>query len=184
MMRASLVAGRNPMTVLMVTGGLVVGAAVGCTDTPPAGGRTNAPPQGACPTAHALQEVYVPMVDNAMLADRTMSAVHFVPGGAELNALGVRRLMRFASILKSYGGTLHYDGPEAEESLRARRVEQIKSFLVASGLEPTQFDVRTGMAAAPGMGGVEALAIRKDTRGPGDTKITAGTGGAGGAAGK
>ena len=52
--------------------------------------RLNAPPQGQTDRPSQLQEDYVRMADNAMLADRSMSAVHFVPGTNELNSLGVR----------------------------------------------------------------------------------------------
>ena len=134
--------------------------------------RLNAPPQGQPPAAHAMQEDYVHMVDNALLADMSMSSVHFVPHRAELNALGVRRLMRYASILKVYGGTLRYDGPEPDQELRENRLEQIRGFLAASGLEPDQFEVDQGMAGGAGMAAAESVDVRKATRGPGDVEVT------------
>ncbi len=164
----------DQLAAAVAVGGWIL-LATGCAVPPPT--RTNAPPQGQSPTQHRLHEHYIRMTDNALLADMSMSAVHFVPRTAELNALGVRRLMRHASILKVYGGTLRYDGTEADRELRKDRVEQIREFLVASGLEPDQFDVEQGMAGGSGIAATEALGIRKATRGPGDLKVTSGSGG-------
>src|SRR5688572_4073256 len=79
--------------------------AAGCSEH---GERLNAPPQGHTCFQHESQERYVPMTDNAMLADMSMSPVHFVPHQSELNGTGMRRIKRYAEIMKIYGGTLHY----------------------------------------------------------------------------
>ena len=157
------------LTAAVAVGSCVL-IAVGCANPTPS--RLNAPPQGQAHDAHRLQETYVPMVDNALLADMTMSSVHFVPQTAELNALGVRRLMRCASILKVYGLTVRYDGSERDQELRQKRLGQIEAFLVASGLEPDQFAVEHGLAGGEGMTTIEAVAIRQATHGPGDIEIT------------
>ena len=165
-------------TVAIIVAGCVL-VASGCAERP-ALSRSNAPPQGQRTTANPLQENYVHMVDNALLADRSMSSVHFVPQSAELNALGVRRLLRYASILEVYGGTLCYDGTEPDPDLRENRIEQIEAFLVASGLEPDQFDVEQGFAGGSDMSAMEATLIRAATRGPGDVEVTGEAAGGGG----
>lgn len=129
-----------------------------------AASRVNAPPQGATDRPHALQEPYVFMADNAMLGDMNMSSVHFVPHQAELNSLGVRRLKRFASILDIYGGTLRYDGAEADPQLRAARMQKVSDFLVDAGIQKDRFNVTEALAGGAGMAGTEALMIRVNTR--------------------
>jgi hypothetical protein len=126
--------------------------------------RLNAPPQGVTDRPHELQEPYVFMVDNAMLGDMNMSSVHFVPHQAELNSLGVRRLKRFASLLDIYGGTLRYDGAEADPQLRAARMQKLSEFLVDAGIKKDRFNVAEALAGGRGMAGSEALLIRVSTR--------------------
>jgi len=123
--------------------------------------RLNAPPQGASERPSDMQDNYVRMVDNAMLAERSMSPAHFVPGSAELNALGVRRLNRYATLLKVYGGPLHYDGLEDDEELAEQRVDKIEQFLTAAGVGPDNFTVDVAVAGGRGMRGVESSEVRR-----------------------
>ena len=136
----------------------------GCETQDEGNSRLNAPPQGAADRPHVLQEPYVFMVDNAMLGDMNMSSVHFVPHQAELNSLGVRRLKRFASLLDIYGGTLRYDGVEADPQLRAARMQKLSEFLVDAGIKKDRFNVAEALAGGVGMAGGEALLIRVNTR--------------------
>lgn len=128
--------------------------------------RLNAPPQGASAHPHEMQENYVPMTDNALLADMSMSPVHFVPHQPELNGNGVRRLTRYASILKTYGGTLHYDGLDDAEPLAKARIARMEEFLTAAGLERDRFSVALGVAGGAGMRATEAIAARDASSGP------------------
>jgi len=133
----------------------------GCAD--PTVGRMNAPPQGHTAHKNPLADTYVHMRDNVLLADMSMSSVHFVPHSMELNSLGVYRLKRYAAILKVYGGTLRYDGAETEEELKANRMGQVRQYLVACGLDADQFEVEAGMAGGAGLKGTEAVNVRKAT---------------------
>lgn len=147
-------------------------ALVGCTcvDGPPAD-QMNAPPQGTAPTGSRLAENYVAMTDNALLNDASVSSVHFVPRTAELNALGMRRLTRMAEILKVYGGTVYYDGTESERDLRKDRMDKVKLFLVACGLDAGRFRTEQGLAGGAGIDANEAAITREATRGAGDVLI-------------
>jgi hypothetical protein len=138
--------------------GLVFGMTA--CNTPPSD-RLNAPPQGNTDRPHEQQDNYVRMVDNNLLAERSMSPVHFVSSTAELNSLGVRRLKRYATILKVYGGPLHYDGVDEEEELAKHRVEQIKQFLVSAGVGPDHFTVDVAMADGRGIRPSEGSEVRK-----------------------
>lgn len=137
--------------------GWMLGGA-GC-GRPPA--RLNAPPQGHSEQPHALQEPFVHMTDNALLEEMSVSPAHFVPHAAELNALGVRRLKRYATLLKVYGGTLRYDGTDEPESLVTQRLERVKGLLIAEGVEPTRFDLAAGLAGGSTMNAKEAITIRQ-----------------------
>jgi hypothetical protein len=156
----------DPMRPKMSNGGWTVVAAVlsatvllaGC-ETPP--DRLNAPPQGQTDRPSELQDNYVRMVDNALLNERSMSAAHFVSGSAELNALGVRRLKRYATLLSVYGGELNYDGVEDKPELSEQRVYQIEQFLVTSGVGPDFVSVGVGPAGGRGMRAGECLEIRE-----------------------
>lgn len=146
--------GRRVMGAMVLCGMLLWG---GCQDPDC---RLNAPPQGNSERPHPLQDQYTYMNDNALLAEMSMSPSHFVPGRAELNALGLRRLTRYAELLKTYPGTLHYDGPEPEP-LAGQRQESIRSFLADAGVDPNSFQVERGMAGGAGMRAEEAAAVRE-----------------------
>jgi hypothetical protein len=130
---------------------------VGCYEP---SSRLNAPPQGESPRPHPLQEPYVYMVDNAMLADMALADIHFVPHSAELNSLGARRLDRYAALLELYGGTLHYDAGTSDSELINARIGRMKDFLATTGIASDRIDVDEGMAAGRGLVSVEAIVIR------------------------
>lgn len=137
-----------------------LGAAVilaGCHES---GERLNSPPQGASERPHEMQDTYVYMHDNAMLAEMSMSPTHFVPNRPDLNALGLRRLMRYAELLKEFGGTLNYDGVDDPEALSKERMERIHAFLAEAGVDPNSFKVGLGLAGGTGMRGTEGSGIR------------------------
>ncbi len=125
--------------------------------------RLNAPPQGYSERPHPMQDTFAYMVDNALLEDMSVSAVHFVPHQAELNALGARRLIRYVSILQAYGGKLRYDGIEDSAELAAGRLDEVKAFLLAEGLEPDRVELVRDLAGGRGMNAAEAILIRETT---------------------
>jgi hypothetical protein len=130
---------------------------VGCYEP---SSRLNAPPQGESPRPSSLQEPYVYMVDNAMLADMALADIHFVPHSAELNSLGARRLDRYAALLELYGGTLHYDAGINDAELVNARIDRMKDFLATTGIPSDRIDVDEGMATGRGLNSIEAIVIR------------------------
>lgn len=134
-----------------------LGLLAGCTEP---GQRLNAPPQGATERPNKMQDQYVYMNDNAMLQEMSMSSVHFVPHRPELNALGMRRLSRYAELMKEYGGTLHYDGVKDPDALADGRKDCIRAYLVSSGLEPGSFNVERGISGGDTFRASEASTIR------------------------
>ncbi|MBP7933231.1 MAG: hypothetical protein KA354_01170 [Phycisphaerae bacterium] len=125
--------------------------------------RLNAPPQGTSENPSALQDGYVNMTDNALLEDMSVSSAHFVPHTAELNALGVRRLNRYAEILKIYGGTLRYDELDGSDEMVKQRMDRIKGMLTSNGVEADKIKVVQAMAGGPGMRAGEAIVARESS---------------------
>ena len=123
--------------------------------------RLNSPPQGASDRPSPMAEQYTFMNDNALLAEMSMSPVHFVPNRADLNGSGLRRLNRYIELLKQYGGTLHYDGVSDPEALAKERMERIRGYLAQAGVDAKSCPVELGLAGGTGMRGTEASEIRK-----------------------
>lgn len=153
-MRSTLSSVRFAFFVLALTGALLAGCAKPTE-------RLNAPPQGASAYPSSLQRNYTPMVDNAMLSDMSMSGIHFVPHQSELNANGVRRLQRYAQLMKTYGGTLHYEGFSDDDTLATARIENISDFLASAGVDRSEFKVELGMAGSRGGRAAEGQQYRE-----------------------
>lgn len=125
--------------------------------------RLNSPPQGSTESPSPLQDDFVSMTDNAMLEDMSVSGAHFVPHTAELNSLGVRRLNRYAEILKIYGGKLRYDGLDDPDEMAKQRIDRIRGMLTANGVEADKFEVVQAMSGGPGLRANEAIIAREST---------------------
>lgn len=119
--------------------------------------QANAPPQGYGSEHPVITEYYVYHNDQGMLADRCIADIHFIPHTTDLSATGLARLERYAELLATSGGTLHYDTMITDEILLAGRLETATAFL-AEVLPSTQsIEVVRGMAGGPGMTGQEAI---------------------------
>lgn len=121
--------------------------------------RLNAPPQGHSQNVSDVHEPYHYMVDNAMLADMSLADIHFVPHTDELNSLGLRRLDRYGSLMKIYGGTLHYETDIVEKDAISRRLQHVMDYLAGVGIEKDRIGVQTGLARGRGMGGEEGIVV-------------------------
>ena len=133
-----------------------VGMAAGC-DMPGAE-RLHAPPQGYDSTPNLSAQLrYSTMVDNAMLAEMSVSDIHFIPNTARLNSLGARRLERYAVLLAGYGGTLRYDSTLDDEEIDEQRMQHVHEFLTAAGLRPEQVEVVRDIPGGTGMTATEAV---------------------------
>lgn len=164
---------RSLGSIMLLTAGFVPFVGIGCNEPEK---RLNAPPQGHTEYPSNLQCMYVPMTDNAMLSDMSMSSVHFVPHQSELNSTGVRRLQRIVEIMKIYGGTLHYDGVSDDKDMSKARVNRIEDYLVDAGLERGKFKVEVGLAGGAGMSAQEATVaekslMAKESAGSGDPSL-------------
>lgn len=132
----------------------------GCQDPP---SRLNAPPQGPSSRTHEMQNQYTYMNDNALLAEMSISPVHFIPNRPDISGVGYRRLTRYAELLQQYPGTLYYDGLTDPEPLAAERMERVRAFLAEAGVDPNLVKVELGVAGGQGLRGSEAVAVRNYT---------------------
>jgi alkanesulfonate monooxygenase SsuD/methylene tetrahydromethanopterin reductase-like flavin-dependent oxidoreductase (luciferase family) len=153
--------------------GVVAVAAAGCAG--PAE-RLNAPPQGWTSHQADMQQHYVYMTDNTLLAEMDVTDVHFVPHSAALNSLGARRLDRYAALLKDSGGQLNYDTELEDGKLIQQRIASVKEYLTAAGADPAKITVAQGPAGTAGMSAEEAIVAHdKATAGfPADKQSTSG----------
>lgn len=144
----------------------------GCASPP--GERLNSPPQGWSSRPNTMQDHYVYMVDNAMLSDMHVSDAHFVPHTAALNSLGARRLDRYATFLKEYGGTLYLDTKLTEASEVDARLAAIRQYIEAAGVDLSAVKVETGLPSVASMSAEEAAAAYDKVTSPDDTKKSGG----------
>jgi hypothetical protein len=133
-------------------------ALAGCNETAK---RLNAPPHGTPAETSDLQGTFTYMVDNAMLADMTVTDNDFYPHRKMLNSLGEQRLSRFASLLDAYGGSLRYSTDHASDSgLVNDRLASIREFLTEAGIDTRSQIVTRDMAGGEGIEASEAILIR------------------------
>jgi len=130
---------------------------VGC-NTP--GKRLNAPPHGQPYETADTQGTYIYMTDNALLADMTISDVHFLPHRALLSDLGLQRLSRLASLMEAYGGTIRFSTELTDEDLIAQRTTTIVDLLAEAGIDTTREVVVRAMPGGRGMSATEAILIK------------------------
>jgi hypothetical protein len=107
-----------------------------------------------------MQGTLTYMTDNALLADMTVSDMHFLPHRAQLTDLGQQRLSRLASLLDAYGGTIRFNTALTDEELITKRTETIVDFLSEAGIDTTREVVKRDMPGGEGMQATEAILIK------------------------
>jgi len=143
----------------------VAGLLAGCAGKPAA--RLNAPPHGVEQSAEEdlkprMEGTFAYMADNALLADMTVSDMHFLPHRDQLNTLGEQRLSRLAQLMEAYGGTVRFSTNEEDQGLIDRRTETIRSFLAEAGIDTSKEAVTRDLPGGRGMQATEAMLIRAE----------------------
>lgn len=123
--------------------------------------RLNAPPHGEPYDVVGSQGTFVYMMDNALLADMTVSDSHFYPHRAMLTSLGTERLSRLASLMQAYGGSLRFNSNLPAGDLLSKRLETIHDFLGECGVLTEANTVSVDLPGGEGMNATEAILIRK-----------------------
>ncbi|MEW6250243.1 MAG: hypothetical protein AB1716_06330, partial [Planctomycetota bacterium] len=97
----------------------------------------------------------------ALLADMSITDIHFVPDRPGLNTLGLERLGKLAELLERYGGAVRFSTDETDSELVEARMQSIRSFLREAGLETTTEVLVRDMPASPGMDATQAILVRE-----------------------
>lgn len=130
----------------------------GCHDP---NARLNAPPHGEEPAAtNELQGTYVYMQDAALLADMSISDMHFLPHRALLTSLGEQRLSRLALLMQEYGGSIRMSSELGDAELLRMRTDAVVAFLTEAGVEVTPQTVVQDVPGGRGLPAAEVLLIR------------------------
>lgn len=124
------------------------------------GARLNAPPHGVPYKTSDLQGTFVSMTDNALLADMTVSDVHFYPHRAALSPLGRERLGRLAALLEAHGGTLRFSTAETDRELVRKRTDAILAFLAEAGVDTTGDVLVEDLPGGRGLAAREVILIK------------------------
>lgn len=132
----------------------------GCAAEP--GRRLNAPPHGPTLETADSQGTLVYMADRALLKDMTVGDRHFVPHRAQLNALGLQRVSRLASLLHEYGGTVRFSSDLEDATLVAQRMDAVEELLRTAGVDTTRGDVLVrDLPGCEGMDARQAIEIKQ-----------------------
>jgi len=99
------------------------------------------------------------MADNAMLHDMAIADFHFVPHTDELSGTGAARLMRFAKLMNTYGGTIRYETSETDEGLIRRRLEHVREFITSLDCDTDRVELTAAMSGGRGLSAAEAIRI-------------------------
>lgn len=129
----------------------------GCQSTSP---RLNAPPHGSAESVHDMQGVFSYMTDNALLADMSVSDMHFLPHRALLSTLGQQRLSRLAQLINAYGGTIRFNSNLEDEALLDKRSSTIVEYLAELGLDTSSEIVTRDIRGGSGMDASEVILIK------------------------
>ena len=143
-------------TLLVCTAALGLACAA-CESPEP---RLNAPPHGMAENTSEMQGMYLYMMDNALLADMSISDIHFVPHRPMLNTLGEQRLTRLASLIEVYGGEVLFSTNVKEKKLIDERTEAIREFLCDAGIDTATDGVRLDMPGGRGLEATEVILIK------------------------
>ncbi len=122
--------------------------------------RLNAPPHGDTENTSELRDTYDQMIDNALLADMSVTDIHFLPDRAALNTLGQERLSRLSELVKMYGGSIRFNTGLTDDALIQERAKAIIAFLAGEGLDTTSAVLVRELPGGRGIDATQAILIR------------------------
>ncbi len=130
--------------------------------------QMNAPPQGYAPEHPSSTDYFAYHNDQGMMADMSISDIHFIPHSADLSGTGVARLERYAELLANSGGTLNYDTGSGDMMLVERRMATAEAYLAKCMPQSKRVDIVLGMPGGPGMRAKESIAGQNIAQQPED----------------
>ncbi|HMQ14664.1 MAG TPA: hypothetical protein PKC49_01705 [Phycisphaerae bacterium] len=145
------------MRKAMIVAGCAALLCPGCSEPSK---RLNAPPHGTPYDVSDLQAPLVYMTDNALLADMTVSDVHFLPHRPQLSGLGEERVARLISLVQAYGGTIRLSSDLDDSDLLAARGDTVRRRLADAGLDASSESLRDDLPGGRGMSAAEVVLIK------------------------
>lgn len=145
---------------------LLLGMGVAGCVPPEDKGVMNAPPQGDSDVRHPMTEYYAYHNDQGMMADMSISDVHFVPHQRYLSGTGEARLERYAELLATTGGRLNYDTSLSDRALIQERISVAEDFLAKAIPSNQRVQVALGGPGGRGMSATEAIAGQEVAKQP------------------
>ncbi|MBX3395012.1 MAG: hypothetical protein KF841_06555 [Phycisphaerae bacterium] len=118
----------------------------------------NGPQTEDSPPQPALAEYFANHNDQGMMSDMSIADIHFIPHSPHLSGTGEVRLERYAELLASTGGVLHYDTNLQNSELLEARLAMAREFLAHATPGKNEIKVELGMAGGRGMTAAEAAA--------------------------
>jgi hypothetical protein len=109
----------------------------------------------------ATDEIQNASMNNAIVAQHTLYAYHFVPGSAELNDLGVRDLNVLADHFTKAGGDVNVRRQDAGASLYEARVKAVLERLAQAGVPAGAVAVKDGPPGGDGISSERVVVILK-----------------------
>lgn len=132
-------------------------SAAGCQSS---SARLNSPPHGVAESVHDMQGTFSYMTDNALLADMSVSDMHFLPHRALLSTVGQQRLSRLTQLINAYGGTIRFNSNLADGSLIDKRLSTIVEYLAELGLDTSSEIVTRDIRGGSGLDASEVILIK------------------------
>lgn len=123
--------------------------------------RLNAPPHGIAEATNPMQGTFVYMGDSALLADMTVSDMHFLPHRDILSTVGEQRIARLATLMSAYGGTVRLNSSERDEELLRKRMAAVVAALSGYGIDTTGQVVAQDLSGGRGMDAAQAALIMR-----------------------
>lgn len=147
---------RNPYHRMAAAGSLLFVVLVSaCAPYPYT--RLNSPPQGDAEQRPEWADYYTYHNDQGMLADMSISDIHFVPHTTALSGTGEARLERYAELLATRDGTIAYDTMQTDPELIEKRMDTAQAFLAQALPGKRKFNVEMGPPGGRGMTSREAI---------------------------
>ncbi len=143
-----------------------VALAILATSCVPDKPRLNSPPQGYAEPHHSMTTYYAYHNDQGMLNDLSIADIHFVPHATALSGTGEARLARYAELLATSGGTIHYDTAITDDALLKSRLDSANDYLKQCMPGTKTVKVALGIAGGRGMVAAESKAARDVAKQP------------------
>ncbi|UCC97454.1 MAG: hypothetical protein JSW66_16620 [Phycisphaerales bacterium] len=122
--------------------------------------------------SHLVDSYNETAIRNAIIAQHTLFAYHFVQNGPELNELGERDLAVLVRHFSKNSGRLNIRRHNIPAELYGARVNSVREGLEEAGIDMERLSVSDGMPGGSGMASERILVILEDEGGTAGSAMT------------